>query len=79
MQECVSLLRSLNCVVMINLSINSLELGAGGGLVALGVAIGCEVHTPIYITDQENMLALIGQNIELNGVAERAIPLVLNW
>lgn len=58
---------------------NSLELGAGGGLVGLGVAIGCSVDNPIYITDQENMLSLMEQNVKLNGLESRVVPLVLNW
>ena len=57
----------------------SLELGAGGGLVGLGVALGCTVDKPIYITDQENMLSLMKQNIDLNGLQSRVVPLVLNW
>jgi hypothetical protein len=58
---------------------NSLELGAGGGLVGLGVSIGCHVDHSIYITDQENMLSLMIQNISLNGLSSRVVPLVLNW
>ena len=57
----------------------SLELGAGGGLVGLGVALGCIVDNPIYITDQENMVSLMEQNIELNALESRVLPLVLNW
>jgi protein N-lysine methyltransferase METTL21A len=56
-----------------------LELGAGGGLVGLGVAIGCHVDRPIYITDQENMLSLMIQNIDLNNLGSRVVPLILNW
>ncbi|KAG9244371.1 putative methyltransferase-domain-containing protein [Calycina marina] len=56
-----------------------LELGAGGGLVALGVAIGCQLESPIYVTDQENMLPLMRRNIALNELESRAVPLVLNW
>jgi tRNA1(Val) A37 N6-methylase TrmN6 len=56
-----------------------LELGAGGGLVGLGVAIGCNVDRPIYITDQENMLSLMIQNIDLNNLGSRVVPLILNW
>jgi tRNA1(Val) A37 N6-methylase TrmN6 len=56
-----------------------LELGAGGGLVGLAVAIGCDVHHPIYITDQENMVDLMVKNIALNGLDSRVKPLVLNW
>lgn len=56
-----------------------LELGAGGGLVGLGVAIGCQIGHPIYITDQQNMLELMAKNIMLNLLESRVIPLVLNW
>lgn len=72
----VSLLASLS---HFNNQFSSLELGAGGGLVGLGVAIGCEVDQAIYITDQENMLELMEKNVILNGLESRVIPLVLNW
>jgi methylase of polypeptide subunit release factors len=57
----------------------SLELGAGGGLVGLGVAMGCKVDWPIYITDQENMVDLMRKNIRLNSLESRVKELVLNW
>ena len=57
----------------------SLELGAGGGLVGLGIAIGCPVDAPMYITDQENMLSLMERNIALNSLQSNVQPLVLNW
>jgi hypothetical protein len=57
----------------------SLELGAGGGLVGLAVAMGCPVNHSIYITDQENMFELMGKNIVLNGLESRVKELVLNW
>lgn len=56
-----------------------LELGAGGGLVGLAVAIGCTVDAPVVITDQENMLSLMEQNVKLNGLEGQVVPLVLNW
>ncbi|KAF4628082.1 hypothetical protein G7Y89_g10075 [Cudoniella acicularis] len=56
-----------------------LELGAGGGLVGLAAAIGCSVDRPIMITDQENMMSLMDQNISLNNLASRVLPLILNW
>ncbi|PBP18598.1 hypothetical protein BUE80_DR010609 [Diplocarpon rosae] len=56
-----------------------LELGAGGGLVGLGVALGCELVHPIYISDQENMLQLMQQNIKLNELQSRVNEIVLNW
>jgi len=57
----------------------SLEIGAGGGLVGLAVALGCEVDAPIYITDQENMMALMTENVVLNKLESRVVPLVLDW
>jgi protein N-lysine methyltransferase METTL21A len=75
-QECEPLL-PFRCGCVLNH--NSLELGAGGGLVGLGVAIGCHVDNPICITDQENMLSLMEQNIKLNALESRVVPLVLNW
>ncbi|KAH7419925.1 putative methyltransferase-domain-containing protein [Cadophora sp. MPI-SDFR-AT-0126] len=56
-----------------------LELGSGGGLVGLGVAIGCRLDHTLYITDQENMMELMHKNIELNGLESRVNELVLNW
>lgn len=58
---------------------NSLELGAGGGLVGLAVALGCIFENPIYITDQENMVELMQKNISLNGLDNKVRKLVLNW
>jgi hypothetical protein len=54
-------------------------LGAGGGLVGLAVAIGCKVDSPLVITDQENMLSLMQQNVALNNLESRVEALVLNW
>ncbi|KAH7350856.1 putative methyltransferase-domain-containing protein [Rhexocercosporidium sp. MPI-PUGE-AT-0058] len=56
-----------------------LELGAGGGLVGLGVAMGCKLDHTLYISDQENMVELMRKNIELNGLQSRVKELVLNW
>lgn len=56
-----------------------LELGAGGGLVGLGVALGCRLDHTLYISDQENMVELMRKNIELNGLESRVKELVLNW
>ncbi|KAH1474523.1 hypothetical protein KXX60_004639 [Aspergillus fumigatus] len=56
------------------------ELGAGGGLVGLAVARGCDVGPcPIYITDQEPMLHLMKTNIELNNLSTAVAATVLNW
>jgi tRNA1(Val) A37 N6-methylase TrmN6 len=56
-----------------------LELGAGGGLVGLAVALGCAVDAPVHITDQLDMFPLMVKNIALNGLESRVVPLVLNW
>lgn len=66
-------------VVLADGLIDSLEVGAGGGLVGLAVAIGCHIRHSIHITDQENMKALMHQNISLNHLESRVIPLILNW
>lgn len=57
-----------------------LELGAGGGLVGLAVALGCRVGTgSVLLTDQEEMLGLMRRNIELNDVAGKATASLLKW
>jgi hypothetical protein len=47
--------------------------------VGLAVARGCDIDTPIYITDQETMLALMRENIDLNNLASAVRPVVLDW
>jgi predicted nicotinamide N-methyase len=55
-------------------------LGAGGGLVGLAVACGCDIGSlPIYITDQEPMLPLMETNIKLNNLSHLVAATVLNW
>ncbi|CAK7198201.1 Protein-lysine N-methyltransferase efm6 [Sporothrix eucalyptigena] len=67
-----------------------LELGAGGGLVGLAVALAKQAEagsTPssetkgpsMYITDQKPMFALMQYNIELNGLQNDVKALILNW
>ncbi|POR34666.1 Uncharacterized protein TPAR_05127 [Tolypocladium paradoxum] len=56
-----------------------LELGAGGGLVGLAVALGCGGGSSLLLTDQDEMLELMKHNIRLNEVESRASALVLNW
>ncbi|KAL1865024.1 Protein-lysine N-methyltransferase efm6 [Diaporthe australafricana] len=56
-----------------------LEIGAGGGLVGLAVANGCSLSQPLHITDQLEMLSLMGHNVLLNNAQGRVKPLVLNW
>ncbi|KAL4801283.1 putative methyltransferase-domain-containing protein [Aspergillus unguis] len=57
-----------------------LELGAGGGLVGLGVASGCELGSSrIHITDQVPMFPLMEANIALNNLSSKANAAVLDW
>ncbi|KAI1735494.1 putative methyltransferase-domain-containing protein [Xylaria scruposa] len=59
-----------------------LELGAGGGLVGLAVARGCDLgenHPPLYITDQMEMFSLMQHNIALNELEGKAEAMLLNW
>ncbi|RKF75210.1 Protein-lysine N-methyltransferase EFM6 [Golovinomyces cichoracearum] len=56
-----------------------LEIGAGGGLVGLAVAIGCQTSRPIYISDQENMIDLMRKNIAINDLESLVQELELNW
>ncbi|CAG8056555.1 unnamed protein product [Penicillium salamii] len=55
------------------------ELGAGGGLVGLAIARGCQLEHPIYITDQEPMFSLMKDNIRLNNLDPNATAAILNW
>ncbi|KAF2759816.1 hypothetical protein EJ05DRAFT_509509 [Pseudovirgaria hyperparasitica] len=55
------------------------ELGAGGGLVGLAVAMGCETDEPVWITDQLPMFALMRRNVELNGLEGRAKAAIYDW
>ncbi|KAH7148529.1 putative methyltransferase-domain-containing protein [Dactylonectria macrodidyma] len=56
-----------------------LELGAGGGLIGLAVALECKLQNPMLVTDQNEMLELMQHNIKLNGLEPRAQAMVLNW
>ncbi|XWX01916.1 hypothetical protein V2A60_009948 [Cordyceps javanica] len=56
-----------------------LELGAGGGLVGLAVALGCGVESRLMLTDQNEMLELMKHNIALNEVGSKATASILNW
>ncbi|KAI9892272.1 MAG: hypothetical protein M1814_001731 [Vezdaea aestivalis] len=54
-----------------------LELGAGGGLVGLSLAVAG--LSGITITDQQVLLELMRQNISLNGLDGRVSAEVLDW
>ncbi|KAL7901671.1 putative methyltransferase domain-containing protein [Trichoderma sp. SZMC 28014] len=56
-----------------------LELGAGGGLVGLAVAAGCELQAPLILTDQDVMLELMKHNIQLNELEGKATASILDW
>ncbi|KAI1270744.1 putative methyltransferase-domain-containing protein [Xylariaceae sp. FL1019] len=59
-----------------------LELGAGGGLVGLAVAAGCDLGDApekLIMTDQMEMYSLMQHNIGLNGLGSRVEAQVLNW
>ncbi|KAG9190726.1 protein N-lysine methyltransferase METTL21A [Alternaria panax] len=55
------------------------ELGAGGGLVGLAIAIGCKVDTTLHITDQEPMFELMKRNIVLNDLKSRVSASIYDW
>jgi protein N-lysine methyltransferase METTL21A len=56
-----------------------IEVGAGGGLVGLAVALGCILDHSILLTDQLPMLNLMEKNISLNGLESCASALVYDW
>ncbi|KAF2085951.1 hypothetical protein K490DRAFT_67238 [Saccharata proteae CBS 121410] len=57
-----------------------LELGAGGGLVGLAVALGCQgFREPLWITDMEAMDGLMRDNIMLNQLGGRVEAKIYNW
>jgi predicted nicotinamide N-methyase len=59
-----------------------IEIGAGGGLVGLAVALGCDLgekKQKILITDQEPMFALMQKNIALNDLSEKAEARIYDW
>jgi protein N-lysine methyltransferase METTL21A len=58
---------------------SSLELGAGGGLVGLAVARGCNVRSPVLVTDQQEMFELMEHNIVKNDLGRKAKAAILNW
>ncbi|KAK5053701.1 hypothetical protein LTR84_001662 [Exophiala bonariae] len=57
------------------------EIGAGGGLVGLAIALGCHLAEgqKLYITDQVPMLALMQRNIALNHLERNVEALVYDW
>lgn len=45
----------------------------------LAVAKGCRVGRPMVLTDQVEMMSLLGHNIALNEVEGRVKSMILNW
>ncbi|EXJ82022.1 hypothetical protein A1O1_08090 [Capronia coronata CBS 617.96] len=56
-----------------------IEIGAGGGLVGLAVALGCDIDTKIWITDQLPMFALMQRNIAFNKLDARVGAEIYDW
>lgn len=56
-----------------------LELGAGGGLIGLAVALECALKNPLFVTDQNEMFELMQHNVKLNNLQEKAQAMILNW
>ncbi|KAA6410280.1 MAG: S-adenosyl-L-methionine-dependent methyltransferase [Lasallia pustulata] len=56
-----------------------LELGAGGGLVGLAIALSIPLTHPLHITDQSPMLPLMRQNILLNDLSPTVQAHILDW
>ncbi|ESZ90266.1 hypothetical protein SBOR_9357 [Sclerotinia borealis F-4128] len=56
-----------------------LELGAGGGLVGLAVALACDLQHPLMLSDMDVMFELMKSNISLNEIESKVEPLILNW
>ncbi|KAJ4294608.1 Protein-lysine N-methyltransferase efm6 [Kalmusia sp. IMI 367209] len=56
-----------------------IELGAGGGLVGLAIALGCKFTSTLHITDQEPMFELMKQNIALNDLSSKVSATIYDW
>jgi protein N-lysine methyltransferase METTL21A len=56
-----------------------MEIGAGGGLVGLAVAAGCELDNRLVLTDQEAMFALMEKNIAMNNLQDKIQAKVYDW
>lgn len=55
------------------------ELGAGGGLVGLAIALGCNLDSTLHITDQLPMYELMKQNISLNNLDSKVSATIYDW
>lgn len=59
------------------------EIGAGGGLVGLAVAKGCDIFNEnghkLAISDQIPMLALMQKNISVNQLEDKVEAVVYDW
>ena len=56
-----------------------IEIGAGGGLVGLALAVESPTNEQILITDQQPMLSLMLKNIQLNNLYSQVSAQVYDW
>ncbi|KAG5361489.1 Protein-lysine N-methyltransferase EFM6 [Yarrowia sp. C11] len=58
-----------------------LEIGSGTGLTGLAIALSesAPENLKVWVTDQENMIPLMNQNIELNNLQDKVVAEVLDW
>lgn len=56
-----------------------IEIGAGGGLVGLAVAQGCDLNVQLRLTDQLPMFNLMEKNVARNGLQATVKPQVYDW
>jgi hypothetical protein len=56
------------------------ELGAGGGITSLAVAVGCDLEgAELYMTDMEAMFELMKDNVKLNKLEDKIKVELLDW
>lgn len=56
-----------------------MEIGAGGGLVGLALAVASPIKEQVLITDQQPMLSLMRKNIQLNNLSPHVSAQVYDW
>ncbi|KAI5786046.1 putative methyltransferase-domain-containing protein [Pyronema domesticum] len=56
------------------------ELGAGGGITSLAVAVGCDLEgADLYMTDMKAMYELMKDNVKLNKLEDKIKVELLDW
>lgn len=43
------------------------------------MAAGCDLQTPLILTDQDVMLELMKHNVQLNELEDKATAMILDW